>query len=1777
MTGVNLKTLNKHQIILSPYPKPTERKVAKVMKVIRKAILIAGALSVALLSAHAAITTYSWQRFDQLRNPGFDNTGNNHPITSGFTGNGESPFGTLPVIDNVCVGGPLGPEGYFSRNSINGHANTFNNQGNMFCEPSPLNTTTLTNTSAWGNFFQTNSDWVVESWVLPFRNGSQQGVGTIVFATGLNRNNRAQGRQSGVSLDIIDGPTAGTNVGAAHEGDGNVYMRAHANCPPNAVDTNGVTMDFYIGPAILVKTATNAEWIHAAVVRDTVAGTVSWYTNGVLVASTNIWRVYTTNMFSCIGVCGLQDSGYTHSSTTVQSQGAIGLNASASAYDGYMAELRWSSFLPGQFSVTNLLTRRVSAGSPTVWYGPVIVKDPQNVSVWSGGGATFACVAATDTTLQYQWQRFSGSWGNIANATNRLYNLENTSGSDNGAQFRCILTKPANSLTATSAVATLTVTANNPAFVTGYSNAIMAESSLLAYFPMDGTGPTLNNVKNPSYNGSISNAPFAYRDGKSGQVAGNQGLSLNLPNHEYTGGYGLKTNENGYAVIPGDIPGLDFATVSSGNGTVEAVIYADASMGNTLLTGGSSEVLAWFSSGTAYNASGGNNKPAFDYYTFGVDGLGNLRYRNSAGPDLTWGLTGGIFGARHHVAFVFSNTTNITCYVDGVNLGTKFQVGFGNTPPSASQPLTIGKGGGANADLRGYWRDTFRGTVDELAIYGSALTASQIQQHVYRLNNGTNNSAATIASITPSKSLFTGFPVQNLTVTAGGNPPFTYQWRSNNVNISGATSSSYAFSGAGVVAGSYPFSVVVQGSVGGAVTSAPVVLTVVNPSGYAAKVYSSSGGGPKAFYPLTETSGVNILDWAGTHDGVVSGGYTLSIGNDGPGGVGTGALTMYGTNAASANSKVEVPYYTELNPENGGNFSHEFWFKPNDTNISSCAVSSQANVGNAKAGLATIYGPGNRGIAQTTIQYWTMIYGKYNNLNQGVSQNGAGGVTPGTVGQWQHVVSVADGNNSVVTIYVNGQQDFTQNVGYSQHPGDGSVTGGVNQNYYAPLLLGNYNGLQNFPMAGSLSQVAIYDYALTFTDITNHTSEVWTQAIVTLQPVGTTNIESLGTFTMTGNAVGLPNNYQWYKDGNPINQVLNMDGTEHYPGITNAGGPTQGPLSKKLVINQLRTNDSGVYFMQIVNPLNSGGFTNTASTTVRITNDIVAPLVTNVSVRGLTVSGPVLDDAEATAGSSTPASLSVLEVKFSKRMDSASVTNPANYTVSGGVVVTNVIQANSALDTKFAGDYRAVGLVTAGLTPGASYNVTIANVYDQASFSNKLATTVVPVVAPTLRTNSAIWNYYYRLGDGTFNSLIPQTNAAFPYVPQFTCAVTNFSSDNINPGQSLGNVSLFSGQGDNYASTLTAWVTPTNTGYYEFWVNGDDQTRLYLNPSGSDPAGAMWIGDKFEGGAVFHQIYAIPTHYLLTAGQSYFLQTVSLEGGGGDSSRAGWRYLGTVDQPYDGTGANGAWVVADTNLSAIDGRFLSAYTFAGPSITAQPTSVQAAAGTTTNLSVSAASDTGVLTYQWQINNGNTGANSNKLFFAPLAFANFSTNYKVIVSDGLNSTTSGTVSVTPPLPTIGTAPSGKAVPQGLGTSLTINPSTFSGQTNYQWRLSGANVSGANYGTSGTAKTMTIASMQASNAGPYTVVVNDGFNSLSLTSSPAATLTVAVNPNIASSVSGTTMNMTFSSEVGPQYVMEFKNALTNGAWNILTTTNGTGSPITIPVSTTNAQRYFRVRMQ
>ncbi len=90
---------------------------------------------------------------------------------------------------------------------------------------------------------------------------------------------------------------------------------------------------------------------------------------------------------------------------------------------------------------------------------PTISQQPTNTTVLEGGAVTFTITASGAPPINYQWRRAGAA---LPGATNTSYTLASVRTNDHGAQFACAVTD-ATSLSTTSAVATLTVTADTVA------------------------------------------------------------------------------------------------------------------------------------------------------------------------------------------------------------------------------------------------------------------------------------------------------------------------------------------------------------------------------------------------------------------------------------------------------------------------------------------------------------------------------------------------------------------------------------------------------------------------------------------------------------------------------------------------------------------------------------------------------------------------------------------------------------------------------------------------------------------------------------------------------------------------------------------------------------------------------------------------------------------------------------------------------------------------------------------------------------------------------------------------------------------------------------------------------------------------------------------------------------------------------------------------------------------------------------------------------------------
>jgi hypothetical protein len=168
-----------------------------------------------------------------------------------------------------------------------------------------------------------------------------------------------------------------------------------------------------------------------------------------------------------------------------------------------------------------------------------------------------------------------------------------------------------------------------------------------------------------------------------------------------------------------------------------------------------------------------------------------------------------------------------------------------------------------------------------------------------------------------------------------------------------------------------------------------------------------------------------------------------------------------------------------------------------------------------------------------------------------------------------------------------------------------------------------------------------------------------------------------------------------------------------------------------------------------------------------------------------------------------------------------------------------------------------------------------------------------------------------------------------------------------------------------------------------------------------------------------------------------------------------------------------------------------------PSITTQPASQTANSGSNVTFSV-VATGSPAPTYQWQKTAINiSGATSSTLTLDAVTSANAGT-YTVVVTNSVASVVSQPAVLTVDVvPAITTQPASQTVDSGASVTFSV-VATGSPAPTYQWEFNGTNISGA------TSSTLSLSSVNALNAGNYSVVVT---NLAGSENSSNATLTVA----------------------------------------------------------------------
>jgi hypothetical protein len=241
-----------------------------------------------------------------------------------------------------------------------------------------------------------------------------------------------------------------------------------------------------------------------------------------------------------------------------------------------------------------------------------------------------------------------------------------------------------------------------------------------------------------------------------------------------------------------------------------------------------------------------------------------------------------------------------------------------------------------------------------------------------------------------------------------------------------------------------------------------------------------------------------------------------------------------------------------------------------------------------------------------------------------------------------------------------------------------------------------------------------------------------------------------------------------------------------------------------------------------------------------------------------------------------------------------------------------------------------------------------------------------------------------------------------------------------------------------------------------------------------------------------------------------------------------------------------------------------------PSITTNPINQSVPRGQTALFSVTV-SGTEPFAYQWFKNETNviSGATA-----AVLSLSNVQSNdaggYSVLVTNAYGATNSSVATLTvlfPPV--IVQHPQSRAAVVGGSVQFTVSATGNTNRT-YQWQHAGTNL------VDQTNSLLTLVNLQVSDFGDYRAVVSNPDGS---TPSNPAQLTQAVRPQLTPpEINLSTVYLSFPTEIGPVYEVEYKILLEDPIWQALTTLSGTGGTLSITDNNvTNATRFYRVRVR
>jgi hypothetical protein len=417
--------------------------------------------------------------------------------------------------------------------------------------------------------------------------------------------------------------------------------------------------------------------------------------------------------------------------------------------------------------VQALYAARLGATTP-----PTVTQDPLSATLWSGGSALFQVAASGSEPLSYQWESNNVP---ILGATNQALSFAGVTLAMNGTIYSVRVSNPAG--VTNSAAATLTTL---PAPTGGYPQAVLGDNPV-AYWRLDESGGTVAHDYWGGHNGMIY-GQMTY--GQPGALAGDPNTAARFD--------GSST----YVEVPYS------ADLNPASFTIEC--WAN-------VTGGDGNYRA--------PLSNRDEGPAAGYILYAAAG-NDWEFWDGTGSGGAWVISVGpgiVDGQWAHLVGTFDATrSNQVLYVNGQMVASQSNVWINL---NHARPLRIGAGVNEMPPLF-----FFNGGIDEVAVYNSPLSTTQVRDHYLLGTYGTT----TPPSITrqPASATITVGSLATLSVEASGSPPLQYQWQINGANLVGATNATLTIPSAYYTdMGTY--TVVVSNHLASVMSSPPATLKVV--------------------------------------------------------------------------------------------------------------------------------------------------------------------------------------------------------------------------------------------------------------------------------------------------------------------------------------------------------------------------------------------------------------------------------------------------------------------------------------------------------------------------------------------------------------------------------------------------------------------------------------------------------------------------------------------------------------------------------------------------------------------------------------------------------------------------------------------------------------------------------------------------------------------------------------------------------------------------------------